>query len=171
MDRWHTLFPQAALPALGGGGQDAGWDLVRDSGLSYRGQWGELLSSHRPSSSDLRPPDPLVLGPPVHLPSRGNNSSAPPPPPHTLCLFPSHHNSYVAHLPQGGTGPSEARIWERGEQGLEGMCPSRPHPYPVGPSLTSREPRWGKTGQAWPHGGSRALNQIRLIAEVAGGRG
>lgn len=166
------------LPSLpwGVGGQDAGWDLVRGPWFLVRGAMGDLLSSHRPSSLDLRLPDPLVLGPPVYLLSNRNSWAPPTCPPHTLCLFPSHHNSYVPHLPQGGTGPSEARIWARGGQGLEGMCPSWPHPHPVGPSLTSREPRGVgvKLGSGWAGlapWGSRALNQLRLVSELTAGRG
>lgn len=113
----HTLFPQAALPAMGvGAGRRLG------TGFLYRGQWGHLLSSHRPSSLDLRPPGPLVLGPlSTCLLEAARHPGAPTSPPHTLCLFLSHHN-YVPHLLPGGPGPPRGPIW--GDVGKTWGCVS-----------------------------------------------
>lgn len=128
MDRWHTLLPQAALPAMGVGGrtQDAGWDLVRGLGamgapaerpraleLGSEASWSTGLGSSRPPAfqGQLQ-----VLG-------------APTGPLHTLRLFLSHHNSYVPHFPSGGPRPPEAQfgeMWARLGGGVSLLAPPSP---------------------------------------------
>lgn len=108
-DCWHTLFPHVAPhPTLSLGEEcpreaglcwGAGCRLAprrRPCGFLPQGGKGTLLSSHEPWGLGLRPPEPVVLGPPVLPPSRSHPESPAPP----ICPAPSLHTSFVPQLPQ-----------------------------------------------------------------------